>query len=275
MRIGFIGLGNMGEPMATSLARAGEPLTVFDLRPEPLARLKELGADVANSPREVAENADLIEIVLVDDAQVHEVTTGPDGVLAGASPGALILIHSTVDPGTCRRLAELANRQGVALLDAPVSGGAFRAREGTLSMMVGGDEGCYERVRPVLEKTTSALFYMGPLGTGLAAKLANNLVALVNGRVLEEGLALAKKSGISEQRMLEVLNVSTGESFTSRMRTEVRAEERSHPGGDRGMHRIREKDVALAVMLARELGVRTPMGECLAELHETRRSLEV
>jgi 3-hydroxyisobutyrate dehydrogenase-like beta-hydroxyacid dehydrogenase len=135
-RIGFIGLGNMGKPMAINLARAGFELTVFDVRSEPLAELAKLGAHVAGSTREVGERSDIIQTVVVDATQVEEVMLGSateDGALAGASEGAILVIHSTVSPLTCRKIAEVASEKGIHVVDAAVSGAEERSTAGTLA----------------------------------------------------------------------------------------------------------------------------------------------
>ncbi len=265
-KVGFIGLGNMGEPMAANLARAGFEMVVYDLRSEPLERLHELGASVADSPRELAASCELVSVMVVDDQQVREVVTGADGVLEALQGGATLIVHSTVSPETCRELAKRAAEQQIELLDAPVSGGAGRARDATLSMMVGGSPERFERTRPVLEAVASHLFHMGDVGAGVTTKLANNLVGIANGRILEEGLALARLSGIDEARMLEVINVSSGQSFVSQTRDAMRAEASKHTGGRAGLRRIMSKDISLAVTLGRDVEARIPLGERLAEL---------
>src|SRR5215475_2368131 len=209
-KIGFIGLGNMGEPMATNIAKVGFDLTVYDIRPEPLRALEKLGAKVARSPQEVGERCDIIETIVVNDAQVEEVLLGKDGggVLAGAHPGSIMVIHSTIHPKTCQRIAALAKDKNVGVLDAAVSGAEAGARAGTLSLMVGGDAALLEICRPVFNVIGKNIFHMGDVGMGEVAKLANNLMAIVNMQSTREGLRLARLAGIDEQKMLEVVKAS-------------------------------------------------------------------
>ena len=229
----------MGEPMASHLARAGLDLVVHDLRDEPLRRLEKLGARVAASPLEVGRECSLVEVIVVDDDQVRQVVEGNDGALGGCASGDLIVVHSTVNPRTVKDLAARAQERGVGLIDAPVSGAASGATDGTLSVMVGGESAHVKRCEPVFAHFAASVFHVGETGKGLAAKLANNLVAIVNGRTLTEGLDLARRSGIDEQTMLEILNVSTGRSWSSGALPR-HARDRAHtPGrsGRPGAHR--------------------------------------
>lgn len=174
-KIGCIGLGNMGKPMAVNIAKAGFDLTVYDIRPEPLEELKRLGAKGARSPAEVGERCDIIELVVVNDAQVEDVTLGEGGVLAGAKPGSILVIHSTVHPHTCQQVAEQAKAKGVGVVDAAVSGGEEGSRAGTLTIMVGGGARLLEECRPVFEVVGQNIFHLGDVGMGEAGKLANHL----------------------------------------------------------------------------------------------------
>jgi len=162
-KIGFIGLGNMGEHMAVNIAKAGFDLTVYDIRPEPMQKLQQLGAKVARSPQEVGEKCDIIEVIVVNDAQVEEVVLGKDGggVLAGAKPGSIMVIHSTVHPKTCQRIAALAKDKKVGVLDAAVSGAESGARAGTLSLMVGGDPCPARSVSPGVQCDRQTYFSHG------------------------------------------------------------------------------------------------------------------
>ncbi len=264
-KIGFIGLGNMGEPMASHLARAGLDLVVHDLRDEPLGRLEKLGARVAASPLEVGRECSLVEIIVVDDDQVRQVVDGNDGTLGGCSSGDLIVVHSTVNPRTVVELAARAHERGVGLIDAPVSGAATGARDGTLSLMIGGEATQVKRCEPIFAHFAANVFHVGETGKGLAAKLANNLIAITNGRTLTEGLELARRSGIDEQTMLEILNASTGRSWSSERFLAMREIAQSHPGGRGGLGRIVQKDMSLAITVGRELGAALPIAEGVAE----------
>jgi 3-hydroxyisobutyrate dehydrogenase-like beta-hydroxyacid dehydrogenase len=161
VRVGFIGLGNIGKPMAINVAKAGFDLMVYDLRPEPLQELTETGAKVARSAQEIGAHGDIIELVVVDDAQVEAVTLGEGGVLNGAKPGSVIAVHSTVHPKTIRKLAELAKTKGVSVIDAEVSGGESGAYAKTLCYMVGGDKAAFEKCRPVFATQARTFFTSG------------------------------------------------------------------------------------------------------------------
>jgi 3-hydroxyisobutyrate dehydrogenase-like beta-hydroxyacid dehydrogenase len=271
-RIGFIGLGNMGKPMAINLARAGFELTVYDVRAEPLAELAELGAHVADSTHEVGERSDIIQTVVVDATQVEEVMLGngaEEGALAGASEGAILVIHSTVSPLTCHKIAEAASKQGVYVIDAAVSGAEERSMAGTLTLMVGGDATQVEACRPVFETVGENIFHVGELGQGLAAKLCNNLMCLANMQTVEEALRLATAAGIDEQRMIEISSVSSGDSWALRNALAMRDLLQRHPQGVEGTRAIGMKDLSLAAKLARELGLDLPVTEFFGERHWT------
>lgn len=266
-RLGFIGLGNMGAPMARNLSRAGFELTVFDLRPEAMAELAALGAHVARTTREVGERSELVCCVVVDDAQVERVFLGTgagDGVLAGASPGSIFVVHSTVRPLTCRKLAEAARAKGVHVVDAAVSGAESRSEAGTLSVMVGGDAEVVERCRPVFDVIGEHVYHVGALGQGLAAKLCNNLILLGTLRTLEEALRVATAAGVDEKTMIEIASTSTGDSWAVRNYFATREMMQRHPQGPQGARQIGLKDLSLAAELGRELGVDVPVADFFA-----------
>jgi len=215
-KIGYIGLGNMGKGMAINIARGGFDLTVYDLNRDSTEELRALGAKVASSNREIGETCDIIEICVVNDKQVEQVVFGTDedeGVLAGARPGSLIVVHSTVHPKTCERVAAAAQEKG---LDAAVSGVEAGSASGTLTLMVGGPLEHLEICRPVFEAVGANVFHMGEVGRGQVAKLCNNLMSIVNLVTAEEGLRLAEAAGIDEKQMIEIASVSTGNSWALR-----------------------------------------------------------
>jgi len=211
-RIGFIGLGAMGEPMAANVAKAGFPLTVFDVRPEPLERLEGLGATVAVSARAVAEQSDVVLLAVVDDAQV-EATLLDGGVLDALAPGAAVAVHSTIHPSTCRRLNALAAERHIGFLDAPISGGANGAEAGTLAIMVGGDARDFEEARPVLAAMGANIIHVGPVGAGEVAKLCNNLVAGVAAVAVSEAFRIAEGFGVDPKILTEVISKSSGNTW--------------------------------------------------------------
>lgn len=267
LRVGFIGLGNMGEPMAANLAKAGFELTVFDLRPEPLARLAALGAHVARSTREVGERSEFVSCVVVDGSQVESVflgRAGEEGVLAGLQPGSIFLVHSTVSPLTCRKLADAARPKGVHVVDAAVSGGEERSAAGTLSLMVGGDADVVERCRPVFDVIGEHVYPVGGLGQGLAAKLCNNLILLATMQTLEEAIGIAEAAGLDAKTMIEIARNSTGDSWAVRNFFATREMMQRHPQGPAGARRIGVKDLELAAKLGHELGLDVPVADFFA-----------
>ena len=260
-KIGFIGLGNMGKPMAMNLARAGMDITVYDLNPDTMHDLVALGAKTASSTAEIGEKCDIVELVVMNDRQVEEVISGRgqgDGLLAGMKPGGLIIIHSTVSPVTCQRMAAACAERQVGVIDAAVSGAEARSVDGTLTLMVGGDAAQVERARPIFSIVGEEVFHMGAVGMGQAAKLCNNLMSLINMKVVEEGLALARAAGIDEDQMIEIAKVSTGDSWALRGIKPMRALFAKSTHGSGSVAKLVAKDLVLALRFGEQLGV--PLG---------------
>ena len=252
--------------MARNLAKAGFPLTVLDLDPAHVAELEALGAVSATTPRQLAEQSDIICSVVVNDRQTLEVMLGGDGVLAGAAAGSLIILHSTISVATCEEVAGAAAAKGVAVIDAAVSGAAERSELGTLSLMVGGDPSSVERAMPLFDVVGSDIFHMGDLGMGQGTKQCNNLMSLVNVHVVEEALRLARELGIDEAKMREVAAASTGDSWALRNIEQMR--ELASGYGDEGsvMGRFGRKDISLASKLAARTGVAVPITDFVFDL---------
>ena len=214
-RVGFIGLGRMGRPMAINILHAGFPLTVYDSREEAITELASLGAQAARSPKEAAEAAGIVAIAVVDDAQVEDVMTGQRGVLEGARPETVIAIHSTVFPETVQRLAAIAKGKGVYVIDAPISGGEAGARQKSLCYMVGGEETLLERCREVFATSASNIFRMGALGSGAVAKMIVQVVTCINMLAAHEAELLAGKCDLDFAAMQKVLHMSSAQSFVT------------------------------------------------------------
>ncbi|MFN8643929.1 MAG: NAD(P)-dependent oxidoreductase [Candidatus Binatia bacterium] len=204
MRVGFVGLGNIGQPMAARIARGGFALTVFDVRPEPCAALAALGATVADSCAALAAAADVVGVCVRDEADLDAALRGPDGLLATARPGTVIAVHSTVTPEAVRALGALAAARQVTLIDAPMTGGAGGAESGTLTYMVGGDAAALARVRPVLETSARQIVHAGALGAGAVAKACNNLIQYLEFVAAREAVALARSAGVTAETLIEV-----------------------------------------------------------------------
>ena len=203
--IGFIGLGIMGRPMATNLLRAGFELTVHSRSSGPVDELVASGAERASSPREVAGASTVTITMLPDTPDVEEVLAGSDGVIDGVTSGSLVIDMSSIDPGATRNLAGAFADRGVAMLDAPVSGGERGAIDGSLSVMVGGDGPAFERALPILEVLGANVVHVGPSGAGQVAKACNQLVVASTIEAVAEALLLAERSGVDAAKVREAL----------------------------------------------------------------------
>ncbi|MBI6752748.1 3-hydroxyisobutyrate dehydrogenase [Pseudomonas syringae] len=215
MNIAFIGLGNMGAPMARNLIKAGHALQVFDLNKSVLAEFAELGAQVSDSPAQAAHGTELVITMLPAAAHVRSVYLNDDGVLKGISPGVPAVDCSTIDPQTIRDIAAVAARQGVVLGDAPVSGGTGGAQAGTLTFMVGGSAGHFAVLKPVLEQMGRNIVHCGDVGTGQIAKICNNMLLAISMIGVAESMALGNALGIDTEVLAGIINTSTGRCWSS------------------------------------------------------------
>jgi 3-hydroxyisobutyrate dehydrogenase-like beta-hydroxyacid dehydrogenase len=211
--IGFVGLGRIGKPIAANILAAGFDLMVFDVRDEPVGELARLGAKRARRLRDLREHAEIVGVAVVDDSQVEEVLMSNAGLLQSGRRDSIIMIHTTIMPGTVRKLAQLGQARGVMVVDAPVSGGEEGARQRQLCYMVGGDKEVFERVRPVLAASAAHVFHMGELGSGAAAKMILQVVVCINMLGASEAELLADKCRLDFRALQEVLRVSSGQSF--------------------------------------------------------------
>ncbi len=205
-RVGFIGLGIMGKPMARNLMDAGYELTVYNRSPEKAEELGEGGATVATSPKEVAQQSDITITMLPDSPDVRNVVVGEDGVLEGIREGSLVVDMSTISPVVTEELAAKVRERGASMLDAPVSGGDVGAIEGTLSIMVGGSEEDFERARPFFEVLGETVTHVGPSGAGQLVKACNQIVVALAIEAVSEALVLGSRGGVAPEKILEVLS---------------------------------------------------------------------
>jgi len=205
-RIGFIGLGRMGRPMASNLRRKGFSLQVLDLNPDPVADLVALGAVAAEHVADLVDHSDIVVTMLPGPAEVLTVIAGPGGVLDRARPGQLVMDMSTIDPAATVKMAEAASAKGVAMVDAPVGRLAIHADRGESLFMVGADSADLERVRPLLDAMGTTVLHCGPVGAGEAMKLVNNYLCVVSCQMNAEALALSQRFGLDLDKTLEVLN---------------------------------------------------------------------
>lgn len=211
-RVGFIGLGSQGAPMARRIVEEGFPLTVWARRPESVEPFRDTAATVAKTPAELGAASDIVAICVVSDADVEDVLQRSDGVFAGMSPGGIVVIHSTIHPDTCRRLGEQAAERGVAIVDAPVSGGGIAASERKLLVMVGGDDEHVARCRPIFATFADPVIHLGPLGTGQTAKLMNNFLFTAQIAVTLETISFADRLGVDRAGLAQVLAHGSGGS---------------------------------------------------------------
>ncbi|MEO7137670.1 MAG: NAD(P)-dependent oxidoreductase [Gemmatimonadales bacterium] len=264
MRIGFLGLGAIGAPMAAHLAKQHK-LTVWN---RTAARATEFaathGAHAAGTPREAAAGAEVVLTCLPTSREVASLLNGPDGLEAGLVRGALLIDCTSGDPATSRAIAQRLAGHGVAFADAPVSGGVSGAEAGTLTVMVGGDEETFERARPVLAAFGKRIERLGPVGAGHAMKAVNNALLAVNLLAVGDALAALVKAGVSARTAVEVLNASSGRSFVS----EALVPERVLTGRWPRTFRLAllDKDVGIARAFVREVGVESPLLELAGEL---------
>ncbi len=263
MKVGFIGLGGIGKPMAINIAKSGFDLTVTDLREQPLNELAHYGARVAASAREVSEISDLVLASLPSDLVSEEVALGSNGVLAGAKSGDIYVELSTISPGLVHTIAKKASDKGVAVLDAPVSGGLDQRLDGTLSIMVGGEAKTLSKAMPVFKTFGDKIFHAGGSGAGASVKLVNNMLAGINMVATMEALVLGVKAGLSVETLKEVIGASSGankvfEGLVDKIY--LHSAEPSHgQTANQGLHTI-GKDVRLANEMAQNLSVPLLLG---------------
>ena len=275
--IGFIGLGDMGKPMAKSLLKGGFGVVVCGhVSKEPVEEMRALGAVVVDSPKEVAEASEVIIVCVRDTAQTDEVIRGGKGfwegkgIWQGIKRGSTLIVSGTVEPSYCQKLFAEGKEKGIDVLDCPVSGARTRAEEGTLSILCGGDEAVFERCRPIFEAMGRDIFYLGGPGMGQAFKLVNNYIGIVTSFTTSEGIAIGLKAGLDLNRMLEVIKVSTGNNSTVQRWDLMMARRKEHDENIGGSNiRIQYKDVGLAVKFAKELGVPATIGEHVLQMDDS------
>jgi 3-hydroxyisobutyrate dehydrogenase len=268
--VGFIGLGNIGKPMASRLAEWPAGVWVCDIDTAAVAALEAAGAKVAATPREVAEHATFISVMVRDDAQVRTVVAGESGILETAETGTVVAVHSTVHPDTVAELVTAAAPRGVHVIDAPVSGGPDGAQQGRLAIMVGGEAVAFEASRPVLERMGDLVVHVGPAGSGTAAKLARNLLHFTAIVAAMEADALAEAAGVDLMTLGKIVRhtdaVTGGPgAILYRDRTgPVAADDPWYPIL-RHVHALGRKDLSLAAELAQRLFIDTPLAQLALE----------
>jgi 3-hydroxyisobutyrate dehydrogenase len=253
-RVGFIGLGSQGGPIARKIIDSKLPLTLWARRPESLEPYADTDAVVASTPAELGAASDVVGICVVGDADVEAVLLGTDGVLEGMTSGGVVAIHSTIHPDTCARMAERAARRGVGVIDAPVSGGGGAAMRGQLLVMVGGEAEHLARCRPVFETFADPVIHLGPLGAGQLAKLVNNLVFTAMVTLGLETFAFADELGMDRTALAQVLAHGSGGSRAAA----ILAGSGFDTSGLRGAAGNLLKDVRIVLDVARDMQATEP-----------------
>lgn len=274
--IAFIGLGNMGAPMAENLLKAGYTLSVYDLSAEATARLQQAGASVADSPKDAASNAQVIISMLPAGKHVHSVylgNNGADGLLAELPKGTLVIDSSTIAAADARLVAEAASKVGIDFLDAPVSGGTGGAIAGTLTFIVGGSDDAFAKAEPILAVMGKNIFHAGEHGAGQVAKICNNMLLGILMAGTAEAINLGVKNGLDPKVLSDIMLQSSGRNWTLEVYNpypQVMENVPSSNGYKGGfMSKLMQKDLDLAMQTARDTDVETPMGAKATELYES------
>jgi 3-hydroxyisobutyrate dehydrogenase len=271
-RIGFIGLGNMGLPMAQNLIKAGHSVTGLDMSKAQIDKLVTAGGTAAGSVKEAASGADFVVTMLPAGAQVCDVYLGTDGVIAAVSPGTLLIDSSTIDVETARAVSSAAQERGLAMLDAPVSGGVGGAQGGTLTFMVGGPDAAFERAKPILEKMGKTIVHAGGAGNGQAAKICNNMILGVSMIAVSEAFVLAERLGLDAQKLFDISSKSSGQCWSMTSYCPVPGPvpdspaNRDYQAGFTAAMML--KDLKLAQDAAKAAGAATPLGADAAKIYD-------
>jgi 3-hydroxyisobutyrate dehydrogenase len=271
-KIGFIGLGNMGLPMAQNLVKAGHAVAGFDVTEYAAERLATGGGSRAMSAAQACEGAEFVITMLPAGAEVREVYLGAGGVLAAAPPQALLIDSSTVDVETARAVAEAAQARGVAMIDAPVSGGVAGAQAASLTFMVGGPDAAFARALPILEKMGKTIVHAGGAGNGQAAKICNNMMLGVSMIVVSEAFLLAEKLGLDAQKLFDISSKSSGQCWSMTNYCPVPGlvptspANRDYKAGFTAAMML--KDLKLAQTAARATRVASPLGAGAAAVYQ-------
>lgn len=248
--IGFVGLGVMGKPMAKNLVRAGYSLVVFDIKQEPVAEMKAMGAESGTSAADVASRSDIIITMLPNSPHVIKAVTGEGGVLEGARPGALLIDMSSISPVVSKELYEAAAAKGVEMLDAPVSGGEPKAIDGTMSIMVGGKEEIFNSVLDIFKAMGDSVVLLGEIGSGQVCKLANQIMVALHLAAVGEAMVFAEKAGVDPEKVYQAIRGGLAGSTVLDAKMDRILDRNFIPGGPIWMHTkdlLNVRDAALAI----------------------------
>ncbi len=270
MKVGFIGVGAMGKPMATNLLKAGYEVHVFDLAEAAVQEMVSRGAVACKTNTELAAGVDVVFTSLPNSAIVESVMNTPGGVFDACRPGTVIIDMSSVSPGSTQRMAKIAESKGLKYVDAPVSGGTAGAAAGTLTIMVGADQETFDRIRPILEIIGKNIYHVGGTGLGDAIKIVNNLLLGCNMAALAEALVLGVKCGLKPETMQEIISVSSGNSYALTAKLEKFVMEGNFEGGF--AMNLQHKDLGLALEAGKDVGVPLPITSLATSIYEMGRA---
>jgi 3-hydroxyisobutyrate dehydrogenase len=271
MKVGFIGVGNMGGPMCRNIVKkTNHQVSVFDLNSAAIKTCTDLGASAGKSVADVAKDADVVMTSLPMPRDVEAVTLGDDGILANIAKGQIYIDLSTNAPSMVKKIGAAMAAKGIAMLDAPVSGGTTGAEAATIAIMVGGDKKVFDDALPVLQSFSANVIHMGELGTGTVAKLVNNMMAFCNMAAAAEGLMLGVTAGLDPNRLIQVIASSSGNSNAFRMFSERALKGEFAPAFALN---LAYKDLHLALELGDELGVPLPQGSATHNLQRMARGM--
>ena len=264
--IGFIGLGTMGTPIVRNLLKHGHEVTVWARRREAMTPLLAAGAAAGESASQVAATGDVVFTMVTDTRAVEEVILGPEGVSSGARAGALVIDHSTIDPAGARRIASDLQRQGIEMLDAPVSGGGAAAEAGTLAIMAGGSKSAFDRAHPLLSCYAKSIVHIGPSGAGQVAKACNQICTIVNQLGAAEAMLLAERAGVDPRAVKEAM---MGGFAASRMLDLQAPKMIARDFEGKVESRLHHKDIHIVLELARTFGIELPASTAAAHVLDT------
>lgn len=263
MKIGFIGLGIMGKPMAANLATAGHELVVLDRNADVVDEVVDGGATTLTTPAEIAAAVDMVITMVPDSPQVREVALGEGGLIEGAKEGLLYADMSSINPIVSQEVAQALGAKGVRMVDAPVSGGEPKAIDGTLAVMVGGAKDDFDEMKPVLDAMASSVTYVGPIGAGNIAKVANQVVVALNIAAVAEAFTLAQKAGVDPAMVYEAIRGGLAGSTVMDAKGPMMLEGNTKPGFRINLH---IKDLNNALATSHEVGVPLPLTAAVREM---------
>ncbi|ORM66480.1 2-hydroxy-3-oxopropionate reductase [Pantoea rodasii] len=263
MKIGFIGLGIMGKPMSKNLVKAGYSLVVRDHNVSNEAELVELGATVAKTPKEVAEQVDVLITMVPNSPQVKEVCLGANGIIEGAKPGLIVIDMSSIAPLASREVHDALAEKGIKMLDAPVSGGEPKAIEGTLSVMVGGDKAVFDQCYDIMKSMAGSVVHTGDIGAGNVTKLANQVIVALNIAAMSEALSLATKAGVNPELVYQAIRGGLAGSTVLDAKAPMVLDRNFKPGFRIDLH---IKDLANALDTSHDIGAHLPLTAAVMEM---------